>query len=297
MTTRAGTKFASGAGEKEPNKKPVIDSSSDDEDPKFVTEDRIYEIIRNTNWSSRRKGLARRWLANEASEIEMRRSATVGPSSSSSEMAWHYNKLLETVHLESKQNTYSSCAVISTKLNSILKHNVKRTLKAHPHALASLCLLCSDFCSVCIKHVLGTQKLTNVLQRIYKLIAGRKHSVCDIQCTFIEEELLGFLWFKIILYKQRLIELFNSYVSLIQMSYSQVSHLICLILSTHTWILTQKPINNRDDSHTISPRPNHFVEVSINNRQILHKQLQKKMQLKTPMGLAIVKSVHVLILI
>ncbi|PRP87237.1 hypothetical protein PROFUN_01499 [Planoprotostelium fungivorum] len=33
-----------------------------------------------------------------------------------------------------------------------------------------------------------------------------------IQCTFIERELLGFLWFEIILYKQRLIELFGSYV-------------------------------------------------------------------------------------
>ncbi|PRP76772.1 hypothetical protein PROFUN_14785 [Planoprotostelium fungivorum] len=38
--------------------------------------------------------------------------------------------------------------------------------------------------------------------------ATKKH----IQCTFIEKEHLGFLWFEIILYKQRLIELFGSYV-------------------------------------------------------------------------------------
>ncbi|PRP75150.1 hypothetical protein PROFUN_15164 [Planoprotostelium fungivorum] len=38
--------------------------------------------------------------------------------------------------------------------------------------------------------------------------ATKKH----IQCMFIEKEHLGFLWFEIILYKQRLIELFGSYV-------------------------------------------------------------------------------------
>ncbi|PRP73889.1 hypothetical protein PROFUN_16543 [Planoprotostelium fungivorum] len=55
--------------------------------------------------------------------------------------------------------------------------NRNTTLKAHPQTLISLCLLCSDFYPVCIKHALGTQKLTNVLQRIYKLITGGKHSV------------------------------------------------------------------------------------------------------------------------
>ncbi|PRP75477.1 hypothetical protein PROFUN_10655 [Planoprotostelium fungivorum] len=35
---------------------------------------------------------------------------------------------------------------------------------------------------------------------------------------------------------------------------------------------TQKSTNNRDDS----PQPNHFVEVSINNRQTIHKQLQEE---------------------
>ncbi|PRP78490.1 actin-like protein 6A [Planoprotostelium fungivorum] len=38
--------------------------------------------------------------------------------------------------------------------------------------------VCSDFYLVCTKHALSTQKLTNVLQRIYKLITGSKHSVC-----------------------------------------------------------------------------------------------------------------------
>ncbi|PRP74161.1 hypothetical protein PROFUN_16328 [Planoprotostelium fungivorum] len=35
----------------------------------------------------------------------------------------------------------------------------------------------SDFRPVCIKHALSTQKLTNVLQRMYKLMTGSKHSV------------------------------------------------------------------------------------------------------------------------
>ncbi|PRP73028.1 hypothetical protein PROFUN_17014, partial [Planoprotostelium fungivorum] len=59
------------------------------------------------------------------------------------------------------------------------------TLKAHPHAPISHAtvwqgyyhLRCSVFHPVCIKHALGTQKLINVLQRIYKLIIGSKHSV------------------------------------------------------------------------------------------------------------------------
>ncbi|PRP73729.1 hypothetical protein PROFUN_16554 [Planoprotostelium fungivorum] len=50
------------------------------------------------------------------------------------------------------------------------------TLKAHPHALISLCLFC-------VKHALGTQKLTNVLQRIYKLFTGSNYSVYLINWT------------------------------------------------------------------------------------------------------------------
>ncbi|PRP74109.1 hypothetical protein PROFUN_16398 [Planoprotostelium fungivorum] len=52
-----------------------------------------------------------------------------------------------------------------------------------------------------------TDKLEN-LEKSQRNSATKKH----IQCTFIERELLGFLWFEIILYKQRLIELFGSYV-------------------------------------------------------------------------------------
>ncbi|PRP74560.1 hypothetical protein PROFUN_16159 [Planoprotostelium fungivorum] len=85
MTTRAGTKFASGAGGKEPNQ-PVIDSSldhtdltfySDDEDPKFVIKERIHQIITNSGWPSRRKGLARDWMfaASEREKVSRRRQA------------------------------------------------------------------------------------------------------------------------------------------------------------------------------------------------------------------------------
>ncbi|PRP73791.1 hypothetical protein PROFUN_15773 [Planoprotostelium fungivorum] len=45
-------------------------------------------------------------------------------------------------------------------------------------------------------------------EKVSENSATKKH----IQCMFIEKEHLGFLWFEIILYKQRLIELFGSYV-------------------------------------------------------------------------------------
>ncbi|PRP87840.1 hypothetical protein PROFUN_04314 [Planoprotostelium fungivorum] len=59
----------------------------------------------------------------------------------------------------------------------------------------------------CAQHLTS---LTNWKTRrnLREISATKKH----IQCTFIEKELLGFLWFEIILYKQRLIELFGSYV-------------------------------------------------------------------------------------
>ncbi|PRP73069.1 hypothetical protein PROFUN_16994, partial [Planoprotostelium fungivorum] len=58
------------------------------------------------------------------------------------------------------------------------------------------------------------QHLTSLMnwktrRNLREISATKKH----IQCTFIERELLGFLWFEIILYKQRLIELFGSYVN------------------------------------------------------------------------------------
>ncbi|PRP73113.1 hypothetical protein PROFUN_16954, partial [Planoprotostelium fungivorum] len=46
-------------------------------------------------------------------------------------------------------------------------------------------------------------------RNLREISATKKH----IQCTFIERELLGFLWFEIILYKQRLIELFGVVLS------------------------------------------------------------------------------------
>ncbi|PRP89688.1 hypothetical protein PROFUN_00030 [Planoprotostelium fungivorum] len=63
MTIRAETNFASEVGGKEPNK-PELDSSSDDEDTKFVTKCRIcHIIIENSNWCSRRMELAHNWLS------------------------------------------------------------------------------------------------------------------------------------------------------------------------------------------------------------------------------------------
>ena len=64
--------------------------------------------------------------------------------------------------------------------------NRNTTLKAHPQAPVSHAtvwqgyyhLVCTVFHPVCTEHALSTQKLTNVLQRIYKLITGGKHSVC-----------------------------------------------------------------------------------------------------------------------
>ncbi|PRP73354.1 hypothetical protein PROFUN_16588 [Planoprotostelium fungivorum] len=61
--------------------------------------------------------------------------------------------------------------------------------------------------------------------------ATKKH----IQCTFIEKEYLGFLWFEIILYKQRLIELFGSYVDLqdkfTPLQFDALHHVSCLSCS------------------------------------------------------------------
>ncbi|PRP74824.1 hypothetical protein PROFUN_09524 [Planoprotostelium fungivorum] len=157
----AGTNFASGAGGKEPNKKPVIDSSSDDEDPKFITKDRIRDIIQNSGWSSRRKDLAHDWMS-AASERETTdaailahlntiveetgekgRSTAVGPSGSAREMAWHFNKLLET---ESEQNTYRILSVLSSAQSMLLADDNRNiTLKAHPHAPVSHATMMQQF--------------------------------------------------------------------------------------------------------------------------------------------------------
>ncbi|PRP75424.1 hypothetical protein PROFUN_15697 [Planoprotostelium fungivorum] len=63
--------------------------------------------------------------------------------------------------------------------------NRNTTLKAHPQTPVSHATVwqgyyhlgCSVFYPVCIKHALSTQKLINVLQRMYKLMTGSKHSV------------------------------------------------------------------------------------------------------------------------
>ncbi|PRP74213.1 hypothetical protein PROFUN_16285 [Planoprotostelium fungivorum] len=65
--------------------------------------------------------------------------------------------------------------------------------------------ICAIAC--CAQHLTS---LTNwkTWRNLREISATKKH----IQCTFIEKELLGFLWYEIILYKQRLIKLFGSYV-------------------------------------------------------------------------------------
>ncbi|PRP73731.1 hypothetical protein PROFUN_16556, partial [Planoprotostelium fungivorum] len=73
-----------------------------------------------------------------------------------------------------------------------------------------------------------TQHLTSLTnwktrRKVSENSATKKH----IQCMFIEKEHLGFLWFEIILYKQRLIELFGSY---------DILGMLCTVLVTITAI-------------------------------------------------------------
>ncbi|PRP73899.1 hypothetical protein PROFUN_16511 [Planoprotostelium fungivorum] len=70
------------------------------------------------------------------------------------------------------------------KTKSDIKHNTETsaTSMAPPRRFSSVptgyyFLVCKYFYLVCIKHALSTQKLINVLQRIYKLMTGSKHSV------------------------------------------------------------------------------------------------------------------------
>ncbi|PRP74943.1 methylthioadenosine phosphorylase [Planoprotostelium fungivorum] len=96
------------------------------------------------------------------------------------------------------------------------------TLKAHPHAPVSHATVWHGYYHLVCKHIKKSwstnccaQHLTSLTnwktrRKVSENSATKKH----IQCTFIEKEHLGFLWFEIILYKQRLIELFGSYVSL-----------------------------------------------------------------------------------
>ncbi|PRP74489.1 hypothetical protein PROFUN_16190 [Planoprotostelium fungivorum] len=65
-----------------------------------------------------------------------------------------------------------------------------------------------------------------IKRNLREISATKKH----IQCTFIEKELLGFFWFEIILYKQRLIELFGSYVVTIHHRGMHFLHKILLLI-------------------------------------------------------------------
>ncbi|PRP76104.1 hypothetical protein PROFUN_15433, partial [Planoprotostelium fungivorum] len=57
------------------------------------------------------------------------------------------------------------------------------------------------------------QQLTSLTNwKTWRKVSENSATKKHIQCTFIEKEHLGFLWFEIILYKQRLIELFGSCV-------------------------------------------------------------------------------------
>ncbi|PRP77299.1 hypothetical protein PROFUN_05544 [Planoprotostelium fungivorum] len=75
------------------------------------------------------------------------------------------------------------------------------------------------------------EKITSwaVIDFLLEISATKKH----IQCTFIERELLGFLWFEIILYKQRLIELFGSYVVTIHHTFKQQTQHIRLTVTQY----------------------------------------------------------------
>ncbi|PRP74314.1 hypothetical protein PROFUN_11816 [Planoprotostelium fungivorum] len=72
--------------------------------------------------------------------------------------------------------------------------------------------------------------------------ATKKH----IQCTFIERELLGFLWYEIILYKQRLIELFGSYVVTIHHT-----HILEHLGQLYHWAKLRRPVEQRWQSGNI----------------------------------------------
>ncbi|PRP87273.1 hypothetical protein PROFUN_01535 [Planoprotostelium fungivorum] len=104
--------------------------------------------------------------------------------------------------------TWNDSKVLGSKLSKAIFLS-----KGCTFTLFSITSVHSDqgFCKVdlkcCAQHLTS---LTNwkARRKVSENSATKKH----IQCTFIEKEHLGFLWFEIILYKQRLIELFGSYV-------------------------------------------------------------------------------------
>ncbi|PRP74103.1 hypothetical protein PROFUN_16415 [Planoprotostelium fungivorum] len=81
------------------------------------------------------------------------------------------------------QQASRRCVVVSMQF--VRNTNRNTTLKAHPHAPVNLATQWQGYyhlgCPVCIKHALGTQKLTDVLWRIYKLNTGSKHSLAKLE--------------------------------------------------------------------------------------------------------------------
>ncbi|PRP73068.1 hypothetical protein PROFUN_16776, partial [Planoprotostelium fungivorum] len=91
------------------------------------------------------------------------------------------------------------------------------------------------------KSDLSAQHLTSLTnwktrRKVSENSATKKH----IQCTFIEKEYLGFLWFEIILYKQRLIELFGSYVVTI---HHNVNKKNCLFFENVLFVVLYNVLN------------------------------------------------------
>ncbi|PRP73277.1 hypothetical protein PROFUN_16521, partial [Planoprotostelium fungivorum] len=107
-------------------------------------------------------------------------------------------------------NNYLFIAVdICTRFFSTIKNPLARVITTTTTSLARV--ITTHWCATNNYPLPGLSLPYNTLQkrrRISENSATKKH----IQCMFIEKEHLGFLWFEIILYKQRLIELFGSYV-------------------------------------------------------------------------------------
>ncbi|PRP82486.1 hypothetical protein PROFUN_09733 [Planoprotostelium fungivorum] len=111
----------------------------------------------------------------------------------------------------------------------------------------------------CAQHLTS---LTNwkTRRKVSKNSATKKH----IQCMFIEKEHLGFLWFEIILYKQRLIELFGSYVVTIH-------HIQNTSLCT---LIQYAPVEVPTHSRNIAPMPGNSPKEALCLTWI-HKYLEK----------------------
>ncbi|PRP73374.1 hypothetical protein PROFUN_16833, partial [Planoprotostelium fungivorum] len=105
--------------------------------------------------------------------------------------------------LTTKKEVMSQYKISYRTLNYLLSEPTEFTVSG----VANDSISCQFGTVCCAQHLTS---LTNwkTWRKVSENSATKKH----IQCTFIEKEYLGFLWFEIILYKQRLIELFGSYV-------------------------------------------------------------------------------------